>query len=472
MAPVAASSFWVHAAQSIAGGLLSRLIMLMGLALCAKYLYSEGEIGSWGALFGITLYLVPLGTLRYEVAVQLPAETRIAQHLVLGSLITSSIAVVIIALLASLLAWQDLLGSIPPSLIFLVPVLMFSQCLRQLALAWISRRRQFGRYAFAEVLQSLLVVGLLAISGLSFPGHSHSFVLASALGYVLAAIVTGWLAFPLPGASHGGTPGPGWAEGDVAMPTRPLARARIAWSEAGSALRRYAVYPRFLVPYSLSGGLVQHLQVAVLAFYYGLDVAGAFALAHRFVYAPASLLVAPLRQVFYVHGTVVGGRLDDRTLSRMRRLLCTLVAIVPVAAFGVGAFGIGVLEAWLGPAYARTSECMRVLLAVGAVNVLTGWIDRIYDLLGRQRMSVMLQVSADTVIFGTVMGMVLHGFDASSTIATFAALMLSYELIWLAISLRVAGQTRRFICCIFAALLGISTPLAAIALHLGGRPPT
>lgn len=455
-------SFWSQALISVAGSLVSRLTMMAGLALCARYLFGPAEIGLWGTLFAITLYLVPLGTLRYEVAVLLPEKDEDAARIVVGTIALSLLATVLcsIAATAALLSGMPrwLLGDeVPAGVLALLPLLLFSQCLRQLALAWLSRMKQFRAFAATEVLQSVLVIGLPTLAGILFHGHVVTFAIASAMGYLLSAMATVATSqrygFPVPAPSI--LSGTILRKRKAPRPARRDTRWRIDWPTIGATLRRYRAYPRYLVPYSLSGGLVLHLLVVVFASVYGIGIAGAYLLANRLVYAPALLFVGPLRQVFYAYGTTSAGRLDAESLRRMRHLLTVLVFVTPLGAWLAYDWGAGLVGAWLGANYVGITQYMQILLIAGAAHLLTGWLDRTYDLLGHQLLSVKLQLFSDCIVFGTTVALALAGVAIIPTLQVFALLTVTAELLWLGVTLTIAGQPRSFVVGLYGMLSSV-----------------
>src|SRR5262249_26625979 len=139
------------------------------------------------------------------------------------------------------------------------------------------------------------------------------------------------------------------------------------------------------------------LQLA-LAGSYSLGVLGAFYVARQVVTAPSALLSQALRQVVLAYGA----QLDERARLRERvtRVLQLLVEVLAPAL----AFGIVWLEAFvytaLGDHWPHLAEFAWWIMFVAATIFLTGWLDRIFDVLGEQQVGVVIEVVSDLVLIG------------------------------------------------------------------------
>ena len=412
------TSFWQHVFVGLIGSTAGRIVTLVSLAIGAKYFYSPEDIGYWGALLAVAMFLAPLATWRYELSIVLPSSDQVARKLNLGLMTLVVIATVLVTLLV--IYWpKEHLASILSSyeLVLIIPALVFFQNIRKGAEYWLVRIKEFRTVAFLDFSSALLMALTTLGAGYFFTSEIKIFSVASFVAILLASVLYVYCAGRLKLFSS------------------------VGYSELKNSFRslsEYAVYPKYVTPYSLSLGLNQHAFTMALSYFYGAALTGAFVIAYRLVFAPVLLLVTPLRQVFFSHGKVINGSMSLETREQLTNILSFLVWTIPALAVAASVFVDYAILWFFGEKYSEAAKISSIVIYAAFANIVTGWMDRIYDLLGRQRLSVALQVVADVLIFGTVILLMVNNFTALQVITAFTVLMLMYEFIWLLITLRIS----------------------------------
>jgi O-antigen/teichoic acid export membrane protein len=93
---------------------------------------------------------------------------------------------------------------------------------------------------------------------------------------------------------------------------RRLLKESLRWKEMKANAKEFIDFPVFSAPQNIMNALSQGLPVLLLAHFYGIGVAGAYAFGIRILTAPMSLVLNALRQVLFQKASEIynmGGRL-------------------------------------------------------------------------------------------------------------------------------------------------------------------
>lgn len=412
-------SFKNNVLVSLAGGVAGRLITLVSLSICAKFFYTQEDIGYWGTLFSISMFIAPLAIWRYELAIVLPKSDDRAKLVGFGA----TVLIALFTLLVTAIIVLDLPEKWFPDfvaldIVILLPLLLFQQNIRKIAEYWLIRLKKFYVVTVLDLTQSVLIAVFSIGLGYLYAGEVAVFSYAN-----FFAIVIGSAIFTIVAMQYGLFKG----------------FSSFNFKDCKRELIEYRAYPLYLTPYTLSNGLNQYAFIVMLTASYGAGLSGAYVLAHRLVYSPVLLLVIPIRQVFYAYSSTKNGKLDDESKKRQKLILSYLVWVVPPIAFSGSVIIEFVLSWFLGDEFKEAIEIAKILVFTASANVLAGWMDRTYDLLGRQRLSVTMQLISDITIFSCAAFLIYSGQDSMSVIRTFALLLLGYQFLWVIVTLKVTG---------------------------------
>ena len=254
----------------LAGGALAQVLPLL-LGPWLTRIYSPTEFGQFSLVWTLSTNLAVIGCARYEFALPLERDDKQASLLMAlcGRLLLTitAVSVVIAWLLA---AWQDL------PLFWLLPAALLSGGATQWLILWATRAQRFQLLASARVLQYgggallQLLLGLLQFGAVGL-------LLGPLLAGLAAALL---LARPAPLG--------GWAS---------LWRSEYG---AGKTMAlRHRDFPLLNTPHAFAGALQDSLAMVLIATWTGDAAAGYWALALRYLKAPASLVGGALSQTLY-----------------------------------------------------------------------------------------------------------------------------------------------------------------------------
>ena len=211
----------------------------------------------------------------------------------------------------------------------------------------------------------------------------------------------------------------------------------------------------------------------ILRIFSSLNIVGLYSMAARAVYLPVSLIASSMNDVFYEKAAteIKHGGLEE-FVTRLLRIQVVLATplLVLVAFYAKLIFGF-VLGAKWSPAGAYAA----VLAFASFLYFFTSWLDRLFDIRGRQRLSLILESTGNGIsLVGLTAVLWWRPQDAVFAVAVYAALQVIYSSIWLIFAYKVAGfhpralrlLLRDAVCSFSMALV----PVAAIHFILHGWP--
>lgn len=273
------SIFFRNVFVVMSGTALAQVIGYALMPLITR-LYTPDDFGLFGT-FNSVLGMLSAGvTLQYTQALMLPKRVTEAANLFAVSLLSVVLVTLVCAIYSVLLPEQCLNMLKAPGLNWLLwalPLALFVNGINQTLQAWCIRRKAFKRTSVSQVVRSLV-----ALSAQVFLGFANS----GGAGLVGGALI-----------------GDGAANINLA---RSVIKSDMHYFRRGVGWKRMmkmaAEYRDFLVystPQNILNAASQGVPIILLSHYYGITVAGYYALGVRVFQAPMNLLAIPLRQVLF-----------------------------------------------------------------------------------------------------------------------------------------------------------------------------
>ncbi|MFC1867384.1 lipopolysaccharide biosynthesis protein [Thermodesulfobacteriota bacterium] len=254
-----------------------------------------GVLALFGSITGIIGVIV---CLRYELAIMLPENDKDAANLLGASLgIASVISLVMIPVFwwegSPISQWLN-----TPSLatyLWLAPLVIFIGGVFSVLNYWNSRTRHFGRLSIARVTHSLTTTPLMLCLG--FVGHATagSMIGSGIAGQALATSVLGRQI---------------WRDDGKAF------LKAIHWRAMREGIKRYKKFPMFDSWAGLMNTVSAQLPPLLLAFFFSSTAVGFYALGHRLLSMPMSLIGGAVARVFFQRAAVAK---NDGTLPLVVR---------------------------------------------------------------------------------------------------------------------------------------------------------
>lgn len=306
----------------MAGGAAAQVLPLL-LGPWLARLYAPAHWGAWALFAAVTANLAVIACARYDFALPLARDDDEATALMALCLRIGIGVVAFVTIGTGLaLALASAAGRPPPGGVALwgwLPVAVAATALVQAMALWAGRAQRFGPLAVSRVVQhGGAAVGQGLIGVVASPGAA-----GLAAGTVVAAALAAV-------GLHRPAPCGGW-RGLWQVPA-------VRWRAAAA---RHRDFPRLNTPHAFLGTLQDAVAIALIVGITGDVAAGWWALALRYLKAPATLVGGALSQALYPK---LAAARPDEGLRLLRRTVAALVA---------GGAGLAMTVAFAGPAAFR-----------------------------------------------------------------------------------------------------------------------
>lgn len=428
-------SFGGDAFESLIGGVASRLVTLAAMPFVTQ-LYGASDYGVWVIVLTMSGFFVPIATLRYDLAMVLCPTKRMAAALAIA-IGGFTLVVAIVAGIGLALAPQDVISAISGidiehrRLFTVAPLLLILLVAQVVMQAWATRERRFRILNIAQLAQAVTTAGATLTLPMFVGASAATATVGGILGLAIGALVL-TLAFGnsmIAAISHRST----------------LANVR-------HGVMRYKVYAIYVVPYSLSAGVMERVVQLLLASAYSPAMVGEFFVARQLMLAPATFIGTALRQTLFAYGAQQDSR---ETLKRRVAALLSMLAAVIVPTVCFGAFWLKyAIKMCFGASWTYLPEFVSWNLAVGGASLLVVWLDRVFDVLSLQGLSTNLKIASDVLVITALILCVSFRLDPVTTVAIWSGLMTVVSLIQMPIVLGLLGYEKDFVISSFARLCG------------------
>jgi O-antigen/teichoic acid export membrane protein len=415
--PRTSGKFISHVLTLITGNSLAQGVNVVGTLLLA-HLFAPDAFGSFALFVTVVSFLAVLGGARYELAIMLPEQDAEAANVLILAVVTlfgiCGISLLLVAWLHSAVA--ELLGDERLGVwLWCAPVAIFVNSLYSILCVWNGRMKRFHRVAAARVWQSLgVILSQLALLYIR-PG-----------GF---ALVGGWVL--------GQTLGTGILVSQLFyFDGRFLSLSR-DWVAVRKAAKKYQNFPIYKAPYSFVANASSQLIPVILRLFASLSAVGFYSMAARAVYLPVTLIASSMNDVFYEKASteLKHGRLEG-FVTRLLRIQVVLAApwLVLTAFDAKLVFGLA-----LGPKWVPAAGYAAVLAFASFMFFLTAWLDRLFDIRGHQKLSLILEFTGNFLsLGGLTLALWLHPEKTVIAVMIYAAAQVVYSCIWLMFAYRVA----------------------------------
>lgn len=416
------SAFALNVFKLTSGTALSQVISAVGSIIIAR-LYTPADIGIWSLFVNTILILGPVISLRYEQAIVLPKKSDAATHLFfLGTAIALLLSIIITTTtfffcdeIASyigepeLVAWMWLAGP-----------LLLATGLHQLCTFWFTRHKLFGYTAVSLLIKTSFIL-LLHVGFAMLFERGFGWLLAGTIfGNILAVFYVIW----------------------QVMNSQPYpAFTSISAKRLIDVLLEYRNFAIFNSPYSFLVGLTKKALFIILAAYASTTAVGYFTLAVAITQRPAGFITVSLRQVFYQKASVA--RNSEHFEYFTTRLLQVIAWISIPFAILLFVHSEAIIVFLLGSEWEPAGAYVRWLLLPALASFLTNWLDRLYDICGRQRLALSIEIIYDFIVLAAVLVSAQFLEQPIIMVAIFSSITALKNVIWLAITFRIAGFAQK-----------------------------
>lgn len=437
----ARGTFFSHVLTLASGAGVSEAIRIGGTLILAR-LIAPADFG-FLALFVTVVSLVSVsGGARYELAIMLPEEDSEAANVAIlaataGLGIALLGAVGVFALRAQL---TKFLGDPRiASWLWSVPVILFLSALGEVGRNWFGRTKNFRIVAIGKISQSVGVLG----------GQLGLWALGVSGGM---ALIGGWLI--------GQGAWTGVMIGCMIAKNGKFICSSAKLSRVLALAAKHKAFPIYRTPYSFIANGSSQMIFIILRAFCGLDAIGLYMLANRAIYFPVTLFGSSMGQVFYQKAAT---EIKSPSLESFAdRLVRTQIALgVPVLIFF--AFEAPLLfRTFLGARWQMAGSFAAWLAFAGFLYLMDAWLIRLFDVCGRQRLALVLQIVGGGTSLAALTLALHFGRSPIWGIGAFTISEVASSIVWLAFAYRIAGFHVRSLARLGANFAAAAAPVAGL----------
>ena len=300
------------------GALIGKLITLAALPVITR-LYGPDAFGVMGIFVAATTIIIPVVTLQFNHALPIPRRDGLAANIaVLALLCIFTMTALLSAALglfgAQILALLDAEPLI--SLAWAIPLAAMLVGISSVATMWQTRHRRYGSLTVGSAFESAIGNGLKIALGLVSPGP-HGLIIGQSLQ------MSGRFILFLPAVTR-----------DILAKRHRIDPGRLL-----QAAKSFARFPLYRTPAQFIGAMGMKAPILFIAFTFGAETAGQFALAMMAVTMPITLIGSKIGKAFYAETAHIGRKNTDDILIAMHQMVRTLLlcGIVMAACVAVAA---------------------------------------------------------------------------------------------------------------------------------------
>jgi len=392
------------------GTVLSHGLQVLATLFLAK-LYAPNAFGEWALLMSFATVASAVGGLRYELAIVLAEDDAqalsvFALQTVCNSLLSGVVLAVV--LLAPSAIWMAIGSQELSPWLYVLPVVVFLTGMTQAVNYWLVRTKQFRWLAFYRLAQTAVCVGTQTLLAILVQGSPSGLVLGSVAGLL---VVVGML----------------WVQASLGYGRllQQTVTKRSMWQSA----RKYRNFPKYTVPYGLVGVLRERGLIFLLGIFAGTSVVGLYTQALRLVHSPINLVANSLNLVLYRRAVAEP---DVANVAPVVSRITMKMALLAAPAFVFFAwFARDIASLLMGDRWADVGLYGALWAAPAYVYLLGGWMDRMLDVVGRQRVAMVIEVCYSILaLAGFAIGFWCFG-SAAAGIALVAVAAVLYQFSWL-----------------------------------------
>jgi O-antigen/teichoic acid export membrane protein len=403
------------AVTRVASGTLVAQTAALAVSPVVSRLFTPADFGAFAVYVATLGVLIPVASLRYEMAVPVAADDdeaasvfRLAATVLLAVVAVCSAAAILRAPVATLLGLPA--TSLVP---LLLPVGLLVAGLVQLTSAWAIRRKAYAGLAVSRMAQGTTQAGAQVLAGgVAVPAG------------LLGADILGRLAGLFMLARRTDAPWRRWTEPG-------------AFAAMRRAASRYRGFATLTGPAGLFNALVLALPAVMIVRLFGADAGGGYGFGIRLFAAPLTLASQAVGQVFQAEAASVlreGGNalaLFDRAASRL------IVGGLLLA-------GVALAAPWFfpplfGPEWEPAGRMMRLLAPTFAAEAVVSPLSMSAILAQRPELELDASVLRVVVVVAVFVAATIGSWSLSSTLLVYAAAMVATYVVFFVLYRRSLG---------------------------------
>jgi lipopolysaccharide exporter len=399
------------------GNLFAQGLAVISLLFLTR-LYSPDAFSGWALWQSVATLFTMIATLRYELAVVLPKDRDKAASVfvagIIAVMLVSLIAMGVLQFAEGLLVGEKFIQELHIWIVWM-PIYIISFGLFRMAAMWFTREKQFGLYTITAValpFTQILCQVIMAQLGIR---TSAGMILGTFSGQLLITVLAVIL---------------------VVIKNFKVLKENAGIAKLVDVCLEFKNYPLYMTPFTLVGAMRDRIVYFFMSSYASKAMLGFYNLSFRVMNVPNTLLSGSIRPVLFQKVASEGVPKMAGTLIKVVRLL--MVGAAPLWALFLlhngTIFALVFGEPW------REAGQLAAILSIAAVPLLLGnWMDRLFDVLGRQRLAFSMEISFSALSIAAIVFGMLVLKDPLLAIIMQTSVLAVYYWFWLFALFRIAS---------------------------------
>jgi lipopolysaccharide exporter len=420
--------------------LISQIIPFLLLPLLTR-LYPPDDFGFWAYFLSLSGIFSLLMTGNYEFAIVLPKDKSEALRIAGGALSIASlmflIGLIIFPFFGNIITKNAGMHGCSSLVVVWIPVTAFSMAVFRIVNYWNNRENRFNSIGIGNIVRSSSAMILQLVGGL-YTSMGYSFLITGSLaGYFL-----------------------GFSVQAVDMVTSlKQNRRELTFGKIKESLGRYLKFPKYFMPSEFLNYVSSNVPVIFLTNIFDAAVTGLYAVPHRFINTPLTMLGSSISQVYFKKSNEIKNSVGDLgiiTTDIFKKLF--MIGIIPlslISGYGDYIFGFILGDTWaVSGVYASfLAPWMLMVFAASPISV-------VFATLEKQEVSLKLNIY---LLFIRILSFVIGGIIFKSAMLAVFLYGASGFIFWLYYSffvIKISGGNRNEIVkFVIIRLAGIMLPV-------------
>ncbi|MEZ8922423.1 lipopolysaccharide biosynthesis protein [Vibrio cyclitrophicus] len=400
MLPNSNSSIFRNILTLIAGSFFAKLIAVLSIPVITR-IYSPDDMGGLSMFIAIVSILIPIATLRYNVAIPLPKSERQASSILQLCLLINLMFFLLLTVI--IVFFNDEFNSLINFdfsfyILILIPVAVFGAGIYETFESYASRNKEFKLIAKTKIYQS--VSGNFAKI---FLGYMGAGVLGLVLGHVIT-LVGGLSKFYFKFKSHS----------DLLTLNRKF---------LVKVSKKYASFPIYRLPSQFILIFSGKAPLLFFGVYYSSYEAGQLGLSLMCLAFPISLIATSAGQAFYSEIAKLGKSNPSKTLDITRTLFLKMLLVGFIPTFILMYFSQNIFVIAFGEKWRDAGVFTEILSVYILFQFVSTPLVSVLNVYSKQKVFLILNLFKAFFIFCVFSTAFIFEFTAEFTLSVYSIVM-------------------------------------------------
>jgi O-antigen/teichoic acid export membrane protein len=371
--------------------ILAYIVVIFGTPVLTR-LYDPGKFGTLSLMIFVGSILGVLFTARLELAIPLVRE-RAAQYNLIKVLLISSLLGCIISSIITFLFMDSILKMFfseetHGNWLLVVPFYGLALSVNSILILFLTKKKRFPKIGISLLVQNFTFCFLALILS-EFNNNFNGLIVAKFSGLFVSILFISII-----------------SQNYIKELIFCHLNRKIIKKISGK-LKQFA---QFNFPISIMGIVGKDLMVLIFAASQGVAYAGFYVMARVVGEFPTSMLSGALGPVFYSQtaSSINGSTLNNKVTNEIKLIIKFLLTVLIPTYLIISIWSVEIFKFVFGLTWGVSGSIFLFLLPISIISLFSCWLTRLFEVLGKQKLSFAIQFTFE--VTGFVIAMVLIYF--------------------------------------------------------------